>query len=175
MGVFSEAGSAEGNRVMFLRNAAASLVRVRDRFLSVCDRLQWLPPALGRLAIGSNLAIAGWRRLHYVDKVTIFLIQAGVPAAHMMAVVFSVSDCLFSLAVVLGLLTRLTALPLLISLVSFSSVAIAGHAGAPLSILFDTSIYVALLVWLIISGPGPLSVDWFICKRCADSRSKKSQ
>ncbi|HUP57698.1 MAG TPA: DoxX family membrane protein, partial [Bdellovibrionota bacterium] len=52
---------------------------VRSIVLAVTSRLQWLPPLLARIAVGSVFLRTGWGKLHNLDKITAFFRELGIP------------------------------------------------------------------------------------------------
>lgn len=144
--------------------------RIRELVLMIADKLRWLPPTLARLTIGVVFIGTGWGKLHNLDRVISFFMDLGIPAARFQAPFVSGTELVCGSLILLGLFTRLAAVPLVISMtVAILTAKLRELTG--LDDLFGTIewLYIVLLIGLFVWGPGPLSIDRFICKRCADS------
>ena len=79
--------------------------------------------------------------------------------------------CYFFLLLLLGLLTRVAALPLIgtmvVALLTALAPDIEGFSGLVGTVEFT---YIALLVWLAVRGAGPISVDHLITRERSSSR-----
>src|SRR4051812_11541603 len=109
----------------------------------------------GRLGVGLVFMSTGWGKIHSLDKVTSFFTELGIPAPGFHAVFVSWTELLCGTAIVLGVLTRLAAIPLVISMI----VAILTAKRKDLHglfdlVTFDEFTYIVLLVMLVILGPG---------------------
>jgi putative oxidoreductase len=142
--------------------------RLRDIVLAIADKLRWLPPTLARLTIGVVFIGTGWGKLHNLDKVISFFMDLGIPAARFQAPFVSATELICGSLILVGLITRLAALPLIVSMiVAILTAKLKEISG--LNDLFGTIewLYILLLIGLFVYGPGPLSLDRFLCKRCA--------
>jgi putative oxidoreductase len=131
----------------------------------LAGKLHWLPPTLARLTIGLVFIGTGWGKLHNLDKITAFFMQLGIPAARIQAPMVSFLEFSCGIAVLIGFLTRLTALPLIgIMIVAILTAKLKELTG--LNDLFGTIewLYLVLLIGLHITGPGPISVDQLLLK-----------
>ena len=147
--------------------------RIRDFVLAVAGKLRWVPPTLARITIGVVFVGTGWGKLHNLDKVINFFMQLGIPAARIQAPMVATFELVCGAAILVGLLTRLAVLPLICTMgVAILTAKLKELTG--LSDLFGTIeyLYIVLLVGLFVSGPGPLSIDQFICKRCAGTSDR---
>src|SRR6516162_4494082 len=95
----------------------SSLVKIARRLRGLATRLSWLPPALVRVTLGVVFMGTGWGKLHSLDKVTDFFMQLGLPAAHFQAVLVASTEFFGGLAILLGVATRLAAIPLMITMI----------------------------------------------------------
>ncbi len=110
---------------------------------------------------------SGWGKLHALPQVTENFVGWGIPAPHLLAPFTSAVEFFGGLFLLLGLLTRVSAGALGITMI----VAIASAKWADVDSLetllgFDEFEYLALFLWLAIAGPGAVSVDrwlqrWF--------------
>lgn len=143
-----------------------SLEPLRNRALAVLNKLRPFALLLGRLGVGMVFMSTGWGKIHSLDKVTQFFMSLHIPAPGLNAVVVGYSELLCGAALVLGLLTRFSTVPLVVSMV----VAILTAKVADLHNLFDLFgfdefTYLVLLVMIAVLGPGPVAVDHFLEKR----------
>lgn len=143
-----------------------TFARYRTLALQPLDRVRWLAPLVGRLAVGLLFLSTGWGKVHSLDKVTAFFVKLGIPAPGLNAVVVGYSELICGSLLVIGLCTRLATLPLIVSMV----VAILTAKLSDIHGLFDLVgadefTYLCVLVMLLIIGPGLLSVDELLVRR----------
>ena len=157
----------------------STLDRLRERALALVGKLGWLPPTLARLTVGVVFAQTGWGKLHNLAKVTAFFTDLKIPAPHFNAQLVATTELVGGLLLLVGLLTRLAALPLIVSM----TVAIVTAKRGELTGLGDFLgleewTYVLLFLWIAIAGPGPLSLDnlfgWLRKRRLSPSRTSKA-
>jgi len=150
----------------------ASALRYRRLLLEQIERLSWLAPLVGRLAVGLLFVSTGWGKVHDLPKVTAFFVKLHIPAPALNAVVVGYSELICGSLLVIGLCTRLATLPLIVSMV----VAILTAKLGDIHDLFDLVgadefTYLCVLVMLAVIGPGLLSLDrllvqrWFVSDR----------
>ena len=143
-----------------------SLIRVRRDLLGIAAKLSWLPPALTRLTIGVIFLGTGWGKLHNLQKVTEFFAQLHIPAPGFTASLVATTELVCGALILLGLIARLAAIPLIITM----CVAIATAKGGDIEGLRDLLglqefDYIVLLVWIAIAGAGALSLDRLFSRR----------
>ena len=164
--------------------APHSLFQVaRARGLALAEGLAWTAPLIARLVIGLVFVKTGWGKLHNLDHVIEFFRSLGIPAPQIQAPFAATMEFLCGLAVLVGLCTRLAAIPLMVIMV----VAIKTAKGADfadahdpiewLNALFGLSefLYIVLLVWLATRGAGALALDRFLARgRAAGAKEDMS-
>jgi putative oxidoreductase len=128
--------------------------------------LAWIAPTIARLTLGVAFLQSGWGKLHDLEKVARFFAELHIPAPAFTARLVSITELVGGSFLLLGLLTRVAALPLVVTML----VAIATAKRDELSGWTDLFgllewTYAVLLGWLAISGAGPISVDAFFAKR----------
>ena len=143
-----------------------ALAKYRTFALQRIDRVSWLAPLVGRLAVGLLFLSTGWGKVHSLDKVTAFFVKLGIPAPGLNAVVVGYSELICGALLILGLFTRLATLPLIVSMV----VAILTAKLPEIHDLFDLVgadefTYLCVLVMLFIIGPGRASLDQILARR----------
>jgi putative oxidoreductase len=122
--------------------------------------LTWLGPLFARITVGWVFLLSGWGKLHNLPQVTENFIGWGVPLPHFLTPLTSGIEFFGGLFLLLGLLTRISAGALGVTMI----VAIKAAKWADVDSLetllgFDEFEYLALFLWLAIAGPGPLSLD----------------
>lgn len=139
---------------------------IRARALSILEKLDWVALLLGRLAVGLLFVSTGWGKVHNLDKLVGFFEKLGIPAPGFQAPLVAWTELLCGSALVLGLFTRLAAVPLATTMV----VAILTAKLADIHGIFDLVgadefTYLVVLIMLVILGPGRASIDHHIAKR----------
>jgi putative oxidoreductase len=152
-----------------LGTMVATMTRVealRNQALAGLDRVRWLAPLLGRLAVGLLFMSTGWGKAHSIPKVTHFFETLGIPAPGLNAVVVAYSELLGGSALVVGLFTRLATIPLIVSMiVAILTAKLSDLHGIFDLVGFDEFTYLVVLVMIAIIGPGAVSIDHLLCKR----------
>src|SRR5258708_31481072 len=128
--------------------------------------LEWLAPLFARLVVGWVFLWSGWGKLHNLPQVTENFIGWGIPFPHLLTPFVSGVEFFGGLFLLLGLLTRISAGALAVTMI----VAIPSAKWADVDSLetlrgFDGFEYLALFLWLAIAGPGVLSVDHWLRRR----------
>lgn len=145
-----------------------SLVRLRRIVLSIAGRLVWLPPALARLVAGVIFMSSGWGKLHNLDKVTQFFTQLHIPAPAFNAAFVGTVELVCGFLLLIGLLTRLAAIPLIVTMIMAIATAKADELEGFRDFLkLEEVHYIVLFVWLAIAGAGALSLDYLASRRLA--------
>jgi putative oxidoreductase len=129
----------------------------------VARHLQWLAPLFARITVGWVFLLSGWGKLHNLPQVTENFIGWGIPFPHVLTPFVSGVEFFGGLFLLLGLLTRISAGALGITMI----VAIKSAKWADVDSLetllgFDEFEYLALFLWLAIAGAGAVSLDHFI-------------
>jgi putative oxidoreductase len=127
---------------------------------AVTSRLRWLPPTLARLTLGWVFLLSGWGKLHGLPDVIEYFRSLGIPAPQIQAPFSSGMEFLCGALLLLGLGSRFASVPLMVIML----VAIATARRDELTSLgalfgFIEYLYIVLLAYVIVEGPGPLSAD----------------
>ena len=142
--------------------------RAQSRFLSVAGRLSFLGPTLARLTLGVVFVGTGWGKLHGLEKVTEFFSELGIPAPGFNAVLASSAELICGALLLVGLLSRLAAIPLIVVMsVAILTAKIDNLHGVSDLLGFEEWTYIVLLLWIAVAGPGPLSLDRVFAPRAA--------
>ena len=142
----------------------------------VAGHLQWLAPLFARVTVGWVFLWSGWGKLNNLQQVTENFIGWGFPHAHALTVLTAVIELFGGLFLLLGLLTRISAGALGVTMiVAIRAVKWADVDSLETLLGFDEFEYLALFLWLAIAGPGVVSLDhalqrWFDRVSSSDSR-----
>jgi putative oxidoreductase len=148
-----------------------ALVKLGNLLLDVSKRFAWLPPLLARLTIACVFIESGWGKIHHIDKVIGFFESLGLPAPAFQAHLVANTEFIAGLLILVGLATRLASIPLIIVMFVALRTAFADKlAGSPMedfSALTGIAeyLYIVLLAWLLIAGPGRVALDTLIARK----------
>ena len=132
-------------------------------------RWEWLGQLLARISVGLLFFLSGRGKLFVEarrESMRTTMRQAGVPFPELTAGVTSVVEFVFGALLVVGLFTPVSCLLLIGVMVGALATTLipalkAGSAIDWLAEFLDLPevLYVVILVWLLLAGPGWLSVD----------------
>ncbi|HET7539420.1 MAG TPA: DoxX family protein [Polyangiaceae bacterium] len=132
----------------------------RVRALSMTQRLDWLGPLVARITLGVLFVSTGWGKVHDLGKVTAFFSELGIPFPGIQAPMVSFIELFGGALLLIGLGTRLAALPLMASMaVAILTAQRENVHGLPDLFGLVEWTYFALLLWLAFAGPGKVSLD----------------
>jgi putative oxidoreductase len=138
----------------------SSIHKLETTALHGAERVGFLGPLIARLTLGVAFVSSGWGKIHNLNKVTEFFTELGIPAPHVQAVFVSWVELVCGALVLLGLATRLASIPLIctmiVALITAKAEEIAGVSDLVGTIELT---YIALSLWLTVSGAGALSLD----------------
>jgi putative oxidoreductase len=159
-------------------NLRARLTILRDVLFArtTTGRLDWLPLLIVRLCLAAVFIPSGWGKLHDLPKVTAFFTELGIPWPHLNAVVVALSELGCGTLMLIGALSRLAAIPLVVSMTIAILTARRGdvHGVADLFAL-DELIYLALAVVVLVLGAGAISTDGLVARRFFSPRRTTTQ
>jgi putative oxidoreductase len=142
--------------------------RLRRRVLGWLGRLDWAPPLLARLVIGAIFVPTGWGKLHNLPDVVAFFRELGIPYAELQAPFVSSIELVCGALVLVGLTTRLAALPLIGTMVVAIVTAVWPALDTARELFGKEELhYLVLLAWLAVSGPGALALDALLVRQLA--------
>lgn len=159
---------------------AQTLGKYRTLGLDIAERhVKPLALLLLRVSIGLYFAVSGWGKIHHLDKVTAFFTELKIPMPHAQAVMVSCVELFGGLAVTLGVLTRLAAIPLsatmVVAILTAKLPDLGKDAVGPGQVptfgdkfasffSMDELVFLAIFAALVAVGPGAISVDHFLAK-----------
>jgi putative oxidoreductase len=139
----------------------------------VALHLLWLAPLFARITVGWVFLWSGWGKLNDLPQVTQNFIDWGIPLPHLLTPFTSGVEFFGGLFLLVGLLTRISAGALGITMI----VAIKAAKWADVDSLetllgFDEFEYLALFLWLAIAGAGKVSIDYWLERRYGWARGQ---
>src|SRR3569833_367090 len=159
--------------------AASSGVGSMDAFASVfyvwsrvvAGDFTWAGPLAVRIVVGWVFLWSGWTKLHIQPRMIENFREWGIPAPEVLAPFTSGMEFVGGLMLLVGLLTRFIAVPMMIIMI----VAIASAKWADVDSLetllgFDEVSYLVMFAWLGIAGPGPISLDHLMLRGLRPAR-----
>jgi putative oxidoreductase len=139
---------------------SAQIAVLRARALDLTTKLDWVAPLVARITLGVLFVSTGWGKVHDLDKVTGFFTDLGIPMPHANAVMVSFVELFGGGLLLIGLGSRLAALPLMASMaVAILTAQRENVHGLPDLFGLVEWTYLALLLWVAIAGPGKASLD----------------
>jgi putative oxidoreductase len=132
---------------------------------SKLESLSWLPPLLARIAVGVVFAESGWGKLQNIEGVIGYFTELGIPFPNIQAPFVAGMEFVGGLLLIFGILTRIVTLPLIaimaVAIWTAKASEISGYSDV---FGFSEFLYILLMVWILISGPGPVALDRWINK-----------
>ena len=123
----------------------------------------WLPPLAARLVVGWTFMWSGWEKLNALPQITQNFIDWGIPLPHVLAPFVSGVEFVGGVLLLLGLFTRIAAVPLVVVMIVAVLSAKLNQVDSLETLLgFEEIAYMALFGWLAVAGPGPVSLDWLL-------------
>jgi putative oxidoreductase len=138
-----------------------------DFLINAPERLSaqfaWLPPLFARIVVGWVFLWSGWGKLNALDRITQNFVEWGIAFPHILTPFVSGVEFFGGLLLLLGLFTRIAAVPLVVTMVvAILSAKLADVDSLETLLGFEEVAYMALFGWLAVAGPGPISLDWLL-------------
>jgi putative oxidoreductase len=141
-------------------------------FLTELHALEWIGILVARLAVGLLFFLSGRSKLFVPERreqMRETLVAAGVPFPEFNTLLVSTVEFVFGLFLILGALTPITCAMLgCVMIMAIATIAIRNiKATSPLGWLSEflylpEVLYLVILFWLFLSGPGWFSIDHLI-------------
>lgn len=126
----------------------------------VARRFDGLAPLIARLVVGDVFLLSGWGKLHHLPEVTQNFIGWGIPFPQILTPFVSGVEFFGGAFLMLGLLTRVSAAALAITMLVAIRSALWDQVDSLETLLgFEETAYFALFFWLAVAGAGRLSLD----------------
>ena len=128
----------------------------------------WLGPLLLRLVFGWFWLETGWAKLHNLEFFAGRFVEWGIPWPMLSATVSGATDLIGGALLIIGLGTWLAAIPMIINmLVALAVVVLPTITTFNEFVELDEVLYVCVLFWLLMAGPGKASLDHLLARRFA--------
>jgi putative oxidoreductase len=126
----------------------------------VASYFAWLGPLVARVIVGWVFLWSGWGKLNNLPIVIENFVDWGIPFPKILAPFVSGVEFIGGILLLLGLFTRIAAVPLVIVMIVAIISAKWDEVDSLETLLgFDESAYLALFLWLAVAGPGLISLD----------------
>ncbi len=131
----------------------------------VASYFTWLGPLAVRITVGVVFMGTGWTKLNNLPAITKNFTALGIPAPEILTPFVSGVEFFGGILLLVGLLTRFAAVPLMVVMVvAIVSAKLGDIDGIETLLGFEEVSYFVMFAWLAIAGPGPVSIDHFILK-----------
>jgi putative oxidoreductase len=141
--------------------------RIAGIGLTVTGAIAFLAPLLTRLVIGQAFYYTGHGKLTNFDRTVSFFTDLGIPFPALNAGFVSTIECVGGICLILGLGTRIFSLLLsgsmVVALLTADKQTFIDKFPADITDV-TPFVYLLFLIWLVLFGSGPISLDRFINK-----------
>lgn len=145
---------------------ATTVRTVRARLLRLTERMGFLAPLLVRLTLGWEFINTGWGKLHTLSDVTGYFASLHIPMPGLNAAVASSVEFFGGILLLLGLGSRLVAIPMAFTMVVAILTARLGDLHDSTDLVgFLEFAYLIMFITIILKGPGAASLDALISRR----------
>ena len=104
-------------------------------------------------------------KIHNIETFAQRFAGWGIPFPYFNAVLSAYTELIGGALITVGLLTRLVAIPMIINMVvAILSVKLASVSNLSDFVELDEPLYLLSFFWLMISGPGFVSLDFFLAR-----------
>ena len=146
-----------------MQSASIRFARVARDWL---HRHAWLGPLPLRLVFGWFWLETGWAKLHNLEFFAGRFVEWGIPFPTFSATLSGATDLVGGALLLLGLCTRLATIPMIVNmLVALAVVVLPTISTVDEFVELDEVLYVAVLFWLLVAGPGKASLDHLLARR----------
>jgi putative oxidoreductase len=128
--------------------------------LAWADRGRPVALLLVRLSLAAVFVPSGWGKIHDLAKVTAYFTELGIPLPHANAVLVSLTELGCGVLLLLGLLGRLAALPIVANMTVAIITAKRDELHGIVDLFaLDEFIYIVLAIAIVALGSGLFSLD----------------
>ena len=134
-----------------------------EGILGLINTQEWVAQLLVRLFVGYFFMETGWGKLHNLDAFAQRFVGWGIPYPYFNAALSAYTEFVGGWLTILGLGTRLVSMPMMINmLVAILKVNLKRVTTLDDFVELDEPLYALAYLWLLLSGPGRVSVDYLI-------------
>ena len=132
----------------------------------IANHFLWAGPLIARFTVGYVFMLTGWGKLQNLDRVTEYFTSLGIPAPQILTPFVAGMECFGGLFLILGVLTRISAGGLAITMLVAILTAKWEEVDSLHTLLgFEETLFLAIFTWLAISGAGKASLDYVLGKK----------
>ncbi|HXH82855.1 MAG TPA: DoxX family protein [Candidatus Tectomicrobia bacterium] len=143
----------------------AALTRARP-VVAWLSESTWIPALLVRLVVGYFFFETGWAKAGDLDAMVERFVGWGIPFPALSVGLSVYTELIGGALLMLGLATRLVAIPLFINMaVALGVVAMRNVETLEEFVEEDEPLYMLFFLWLFFAGPGRISLDHLIARR----------
>jgi putative oxidoreductase len=125
----------------------------------------WAAPLAARIVVGWVFLWSGWGKLMNLPRIVENFKSWGIPAPEILTPLTSGIEFVGGILLLVGLLTRFAAVPLMIVMVVAIVSAKTDQIDSLEALLgFEEVSYFVMFAWLAIAGPGPVSLDHLVLR-----------
>ncbi len=136
-----------------------------EEVLTLLGRSEWVAQLLVRLFVGYFFMETGWGKLHNLDGFAQRFAGWGIPHPYFNAALSAYTEFIGGLLTVFGLGTRLVSIPMIINmLVAILKVNLMQVSSLDDFSELDEPLYALVYLWLLLSGPGWVSIDYIVSR-----------
>jgi putative oxidoreductase len=141
-------------------------MQIRERIEELFDllnRQEWIAQLLVRLFVGYFFVETGWGKLHNLDGFAQRFAGWGIPHPYFNAALSAYTEFIGGWLIVAGIATRLASIPMIINmLVAILAVNLKRVSSLDDFVELDEPLYALSFLWLLLSGPGWVSIDYLV-------------
>ncbi len=120
--------------------------------------------------------VTGWAKIHDLDGMAARFTDWGIPFPAFSAALSGYTELLGGALIVVGLFTRLAAIPLAINMiVAVATVNIKRVSDLDEFVELSEPLYALVFLWLVFTGPGRISLDALLWRWLAPAGGETSQ
>src|ERR1700751_1697374 len=126
---------------------------------------EWMVQLLIRVFVGYFFMETGWGKLHNLDGFAQRFVGWGIPWPHFNAALSAYTEFIGGLLTIFGIGTRLVSISMIINmLVAILKGNLMSVHNLDVFVELEEPLYALTYLWLLISGPGWVSVDYLISR-----------
>jgi len=134
-----------------------------EGILGLINTQEWVAQLLVRLFVGYFFMETGWGKLHNLEAFAQRFVGWCIPYPYFNAALSAYTEFVGGWLTILGLGTRLVSMPMMINmLVAILKVNLKRVTTLDDFVELDEPLYALAYLWLLLSGPGRVSVDYLI-------------
>jgi putative oxidoreductase len=136
-----------------------------EEAIHLLNKQEWIVQLLIRVFVGYFFMETGWAKLHNLDGFARRFASWGIPWPHFNAALSAYTEFIGGLLTIFGIGTRLVSILMIINiLAAILKVNLMSVNNLDNFVELDEPLYALTYLWLLISGPGWVSVDYLISR-----------